>query len=82
MGINLADVKPCMPVVKVTFLLIAIQSLLEWKRCKYKIEEDMLRTRGVLVLDGGSEKFGAGFQQILISFTKLHMNIDASPMSH
>ena len=42
----------------------------------------MLKTRGVSVLDGGSEKFGAGFQQIIVSVSKLYMNIDACPMSH
>ena len=42
----------------------------------------MLRKRGVSVLDGGSVKFRAGFQQTLTSFSKLCMNIDASPMRY
>ena len=61
MVINLADVKPCKPVVKVTFLPIAIESLLEWKWCTCKMEEDMVRARGVSFFEGESEKFRAGF---------------------
>ena len=41
----------------------------------------MVRSREDSISEEGSEKFGAGFQQILISISKLCMHIDASTLS-